>query len=173
MARSRWHLALACAAVVAQVASAPAQVAPKADDLVGTWELAGTKNMKTGAVIPNTGTTWMQFTKSHWMVLTMASGRKVTPTAEFDKLSPDAKVKVNYSRIWNEKNEQIFAARGGTYRLVGDRLHQPATIAIYANIIGVDRVLKITRLDKTTLVAQTEFSNNPTSNNEVTYRRID
>ncbi|MDO8795626.1 MAG: hypothetical protein Q7J25_13515 [Vicinamibacterales bacterium] len=150
-----------------------AQVAPKADDVVGTWELVSTKNLKTAAVVPSTGASWIQFTRSHWTVLSMTAGRKVIPTAEFDKLSSDSKVKTNYARIWNEKNDQIFAARGGTYRLVGDKLHHPATIAIYTNIIGVDRVLKITRLDKTTLVAQTEYPDDPTVNNELTYRRID
>lgn len=103
----------------------------------------------------------------------MSSGRKVIPTAEFDKLPPDAKVKTNYARVWNEKNEQIFAARGGTYRLIGDKLHQPATVALYTNIIGVDRVLKITRLDKTILVVQTEWPDSPTTTNELTYRRLD
>ena len=172
MTRLRW-LAVACAVCLTDAGSIAAQGAPKADDLVGTWELVSTKNVKTGAAVPSTGTEWIQFTRSHWMLLNMASGRRVITNAEFEKLSPDAKVKTNYARIWNEKNDQIFAARGGTYRLVGDELHHPATIAIYAHIIGVDRVLKITRLDKATLVAQTEYPDDPALNNEVAYRRVD
>jgi hypothetical protein len=173
MTRFRWPLVVLCALLVAEAASVTAQVSPKADDLIGTWELISTKNAKTGAVAPLPSTSWIQFTRSHWMVLTMAPGRKVTPAAEFDKLSADAKIRTNYARVWNEKNQQIFAARGGTYKLAGDKLHHPATIAIYSNIINVDRVLKITRLDKTTLVAQTEYPDDPTLSDELTYRRID
>ena len=150
-----------------------AQNSPNAADLIGTWELVSVKDIKTGKTTRSTGTAWMQFTKSHWTVLDMDAGRKVVSNAEFDKLSTEAKVKINYARIWNEKNEQIFAARGGTYSLTGDRLHQPATIAIYTHIIGVDRVLRISRLDKTTLVAQTEFPDDPEAHVEFTYRRID
>jgi len=43
---------------------------------------------------------------------------------------------------------------------------------IFNNIIGFDRVLKITRLDKTTLVVQTEYPDGLTVNDELTYRRI-
>ena len=150
-----------------------AQVSLKGDDLVGTWELVSTQDMKTGVVTKTTGTAWLQFTRSHWTIVDMGAGRTVTATAEFDKLSRDAQVKTNYARIWNDKNEQIFAARGGTYTLVGDKLHHPATLAIYTNIIGIDRVLKITRLDKSTLIAQTEYPDDPTESSEVTYRRID
>jgi hypothetical protein len=103
----------------------------------------------------------------------MEGGRKVTSPAAFDKLSPEAKMKTNYARIWNDKDEQIFAARGGTYTLTGDELHLPVTIAVYAHIIGVDRVLKITRLDKTALVAVTKYPDDPTANVELTYRRVD
>jgi hypothetical protein len=149
------------------------QQAPSAADLAGTWELVTIKDMKTGKITRNSGTAWMQFTKSHWTVLDMDAGRKAMSVADFNKLSPDAKMKANYARIWNNNNEQVFAARGGTYTLTGDRLHHPATIAIYGNIIGVDRVLKINRLDKTAFVAQTEYPDDPEANVEFTYRRID
>jgi hypothetical protein len=149
------------------------QQAPNAADLAGTWELVTIKDMKTGKTTRNEGTAWMQLTKSHWTVLATDPGRKVMSNAEFDKLSPEAKVKTNYARVWNEKNDQVFAARGGTYSLVGDRLHQRATMAIYTNIIGVDRVLRISRLDRTTLVAQTEYPDDPDTHVEFTYRRID
>lgn len=173
MTKLRWFVAVACAVCLTGAGWIAAQGAPKAEDLVGTWELVSTKNIKTGGAVPSAGTEWIQFTKSHWMLLNTAPGRKGITNAEFDKLSAEAKVKTNYARIWNEKNEQIFAARGGTYRLVGDKLHHVATIAIYAHIIGVDRVLKIVRLDKSTLVAQTEYPDDPAVHNEVTYRRID
>src|SRR5438045_2011352 len=111
-----------------------AQVAPKAADLVGTWQLVSAKDTSTGKVTPDTGSAWMQFTKSHWTVIDMEAGRKTTSSADFAKLSPSARVKTNYARIWNDKDEQVFAARGGTYTLVGDKLPHPATMAIYSKI---------------------------------------
>ena len=147
--------------------------APKAADLVGTWQLVSYKDLKTGKATPNTDPAWMQFTRSHWTVVEMEAGRKVTSRADFDKLSPDAKMKTNYARVWNDKGEQIFAARGGTYTLTGDELHHPATMALYNHIIGVDRVLKITHLDKTALVGVTKYPDDPTANVELTYRRVD
>jgi len=98
----------------------------------------------------------------------------VTNPADFRKLSPEEKVKTNYARVWNEKNEQIFAARGGTYSLEGDKIHQKPTIALDTIIIGIDLVLKVTRLDKSTMVAQIEWPPvDPTTTREITFRRIE
>jgi hypothetical protein len=47
-------------------------------------------------------------------------------------------------------------------------------MALYTTIIGVDRVLKITHLDTSTMVAQVEVPPiNPTTTREVTFRRIE
>ena len=40
-------------------------------------------------------------------------------------------------------------------------------------IIGVDRVLKIVHLDTSTLIAQTEYPDNPALSRELTFRRLD
>ena len=117
---------------------------------------------------------WMLLTRSHYMFIAMERGRSVTNPADFAQLSPEEKVKTNYARIWNEKNAQMFAANGGTYTVEGDTIHQKPTIALDTAIIGADRVLKITRLDKSTLVAQVEVPVlNPTTTREVTFRRIE
>jgi hypothetical protein len=158
---------------------AAAQVVVKVEDLIGTWELVSTKDLKTGAAVygvndASTGLTWMQFTRAHYMVIEMTRGRSVITAADFEKLSPEEKIKTNYARVWNEKNEQIFGANGGTYHVEGDTIHRQATMALYTVIIGVDRVLKVTRLDKSTMVAQVELPPiNPTTTRELTYRRID
>jgi len=56
----------------------------------------------------------------------------------------------------------------------GDTLHQKPTIALSTSVIGADRVLKITHLDKSTMVAQVAARPiNPTTTREVTYRRIE
>src|SRR5215831_3799211 len=152
-------------------------VVVKVDDLIGTWEVVSTKDLKTGDAVlgmldASTGLWWIQYTRSHYMIIGMTRDRSVISPADFAKLSPEEKVKINYARIWNEKNEQIFGANGGTYTVEGDKIHQKLTIALSTSVIGVDRVLTITRLDKSTIVAQVESPPiNPTTTREVTFRR--
>ena len=154
-------------------------VVVKVDDLIGTWEVVSTKDLKTGDAVlgmldASTGLWWIQYTRSHDMIIGMTRDRSVISPADFAKLSPEEKVKTNYARIWNEKNEQIFAANGGTYTVEGDKIHIKPTIALATYIIGVDTVLKVTRLDKSTMVVQYEFPPvNPTTTRELTLRRIE
>src|SRR5262245_22729877 len=88
------------------------------------------------------------------MFIAMERGRMVSNTADIAKLCMEEKVKNNYASVWNEKKQQIFAANGGMYTGEGDTIHQKPTIALSTSVIGVDRVLKITPLDKSTMVAQ-------------------
>src|SRR5215475_4352191 len=60
-----------------------AQQAPNAANLVGTWELVALRDVKNGKTERIEGTTWMQFTKSHWTLLSMDAGRKVISYAVF------------------------------------------------------------------------------------------
>jgi hypothetical protein len=181
MTNARWSIAavLIALTLLTGINFATAQVAVKADDLLGTWELVSTKDLKTGAAVyglddASTGIQWMQLTRSHFMVVAMERGRSVTNAADFAKLSPEEKVKINYARVWNEKNEQIFAARGGTYRLDGDKLYKKPTIALYTTIIGAERVMQIIRLDKSTMIAQVGVPYlNPTDTRELTFRRVE
>jgi hypothetical protein len=173
MTAFRWKIVLVCATLLAGANQLYAQKPHRADDLPGTWQLVSSRNLTTGTITQSTNTSWIQFTKSHWAVLAMEPGRKVIMPAEFEKLSEEEQVKTNYARIWDENNQQIFQARAGSYKLDGNKLRHTATIAIQTNIIGIERVLKIIRLDKTTLVAQTEFPDAPTLKTELTYKRID
>jgi hypothetical protein len=181
MTNARWLLIavlLACT-LVTGINFATAQVGVKVEDLIGTWEMVSTKNLKTGEAISgvndaSTGLQWIQYTRSHYMIIGMTRDRSVISPADFAKLSPEEKVKTNYARIWNEKNVQIFVARGGTYTVEGDKIHQKPMMALDTAIIGVDDVLKVIRLDKSTLVTQVEFPLfNPTTTREYTYRRIE
>src|SRR5438445_1991595 len=120
MTNARWFLIamLLTCTLVTGINCATAQVVVKAEDLLGTWELVSTKDLKTGNAVlgigdANTGIEWMLFTRSHYMFIAMERGRSVTNPADFAKLSPEEKVKTNYARVWNEKNQQIFAANGG------------------------------------------------------------
>lgn len=149
--------------------------APAATALVGLWEMQSGKDLTSGQTFAGSDALWwFQFTRSHWMALQMARERKTPmPRDEFEKLTPDEKVKANHTRIWDEKGQQLFAARGGTYTLEGDKLHQTATIALYSEIIGIDRVLRVVRLDKDTLVVRTEFADQPDTKQEWTFGRIE
>jgi hypothetical protein len=53
------------------------------------------------------------------------------------------------------------------------KLHLPATVALTPSVTGVDKVWKILRLDRSTLIAQTEYPAQPETPIELTYRRID
>jgi hypothetical protein len=118
MTNVRWSIAamLIAFTLLTGLKVATAQVTLKAEDLMGTWEMVSTKDLQTGDAVlglnyASTGIQWMQFTRSHYMVVAMVHGRKVTMPEDLAKLSPEEKVKTNCALIWNEKSEQIFAAR--------------------------------------------------------------
>jgi len=180
MTNGQWFITAGLLALILTGANrATAQVTVTASDLIGVWEVVSAKDLKTGDAVrglfdANTARQWIQFTRSHWTVLAMQRGRSVVSPTNFSQLSPDEKVKTNYARVWDEKNQQVFAARGGTYRLDGDKLRKKPAIALVTSIIDMDYVLKIIRFDKSTMVTQREWDiANPTTTIEVTYRRIE
>jgi hypothetical protein len=180
MMNLRWFIAAVLLILtLTGVPMTAAQVTVKAEHLRGTWELVSTKDLKTGATAsglgdPSTALHWMQLTRSHWLVLTMRRDRSVVRPMDFAKLSPEEKVKTNYARVWNEQHAQVFAARGGTYRLDGDTLYKTPTLALNPAIIGVERAVKILRLDQSTLVGHVGVPFiAPTDTWELTFRRID
>lgn len=171
MTRTHWAKAVSCAALFATPMLLAAQKAPEAADVLGTWQVVSTKNLKTGEVTPRDGTEWLQLTKSHFTVVGMDNGRVAVSEAKYDSLSAADKIKADHDRVFKDNGAQVFVARGGTWKLVGNELHGTPVMAIYAPIIGTDQFLKIVRLDKSNLVAQgTPRSGTPY---EVTYRRLD
>ena len=173
-----FRMSIFCAFVSITLTSATHGASPaahEAAELVGVWEMQSGKDLKSGQSFANSDALWwFQFTRSHWMALQMARERETPmPREAFEKLPADEKVKANHTRIWDEKGQQVFAARGGTYSVEGDKLHQIATIALYSEIVGIDRVLRILRLDKDTLVVRTEFADQPDTQQEWTFRRIE
>src|SRR6266700_4438271 len=99
MTNARWSIAAVLIALtLTAVNFATAQVAVKADDVIGTWEVVSTKDLKTGAAVyglsdASTGIQWMQFTRSHYMGVAMTRDRSVISPADFEKLSPEEKIK--------------------------------------------------------------------------------
>ena len=173
MRKLRCLIVASCAAFFAISHVLTAQAVQRAADLRGTWELVSLKDLKTGAVNPLNRTEWMQFTSSHWAVISMDKGRKLVTPAQYDSLSAEDKVKADYARVFDGAGGQVFAARAGTWKLAGDQLHQTASMAIYAPLIGVDRILKIINLGKTRLVLQAPNVGSTDLVAELTYRRID
>jgi hypothetical protein len=173
MTRTRLIKSVSCAAVLAIPLSLGAQKAPKASDLRGTWQVVSFKNLKTGEVTQRDGTEWMQLTKSHFTVVGMNNGRPAFNEARYDSLSAADKIKTDHDRVFRDDGSQIFVARGGTWRLVGNELHETPVMAIYAPIIGTDQVLKIIRLDGRNLVVQLIPPATTGTVYEATYRRVD
>lgn len=159
-------LAMLVGALVA-VEPLSAQMKPKADDLIGMWQQVSSKDMKTGVSTPIVGTFWLQFTKSHWMRMERVPGE------DFKVIPADAPTSARDAWVWNAKGQLIFRSIGGTYKLEGDALHWVGTIAVIPNPIGIERILRIRRLDKTTLVGETEYPDQPDNHTELTYRRVD
>ncbi len=170
---SCWVVVLLGAALLGGAGLASTEPTPTVSDLLGTWQLESSKSLTTGLATQSANLSWIQFTKSHWTVLVMEPNRKVIAPDEFEKLSADEKMRTNYARVWSAEKGQVFQARGGTYRLAGNKIYHTAAIALLAEIIGIERVLKIMKFDQTTLVVETEFPDAPDLRVELTYRRLD
>ena len=173
MTRTHRVLTVGCATLFATPIFLGAQNAPKAEDLRGTWQVVSSKNLKTGEVTQRDGTEWMQLTRSHFTVVGMNNGRPAFNEAKYDSLSAADKIKIDHDRVFRDDGSQIFVARGGTWRLAGNELHETPVMAIYAPIIGTDQVLKIVRLDGRSLVVQLTPPATTGTVFEVTYRRVD
>lgn len=154
--------------------AARAQNTIKPSDLAGTWEEVATKNLKTGTVdsVVNHGVNWIQYTSSRWMVIEMENGRKGVPTADLAKLSPQEQIKVNYSKVWDDKNTQIFAARAGTYRLEGNVMHTTRAIALQPTAVGLNETFTVVRFDHNTITFRTAPGSDGVAY-ETTVRRLD
>src|SRR5262249_13125777 len=106
------------------------------------------------------------YTRSHYTRISMIRDRSVISPADFAKLSPEEKIKTNYSRVWDKENKQVFTADGGTFAIGGDEIHKRPTVALNPYSIGREIVLKVTRLDKSTMIFQHDTI-------EHTFRRIE
>jgi hypothetical protein len=151
-----------------------AQEAIKPSALIGTWEFVASKNLKTGAVdsLASHGVNWAQFTNSHWMIIQMENGRAVVSDADFAKLPPQDQMKVNYAKVWNDTGVQIFAARGGTYRLEGNVLHTTRSIGLQPTGIGQKDTFTVVPFDRNTIAIRSAPGSDGVVT-EVILRRLD
>src|SRR5262245_6937169 len=160
MTNARWSITAVLIAIILLIGInfATAQTL-KVEDLMGTWELVSTKDLKTGESIygvsdARTGLQVEQYTRSHYMRIAMTRDRSVISPADFAKLAPEEKIKTNYARVWDKENKQIFRADGGPFTIEGDEIHKKPTVALNPYGIGREIILKVTRLDKSMMVFQ-------------------
>jgi hypothetical protein len=149
---------VAIMALASRPATAGAQAAPTVQDLVGTWQLMTSKNLKTGEVdsVANHTVAWIIYTPTHMSFTYMKKNRRggISPE-DFAKLSPGEKAKVNHSWVWDEANVQQFGALASTWRLSGNTLTYGSEMRINPYRVGREFSETIVRLDKTTLVVRT------------------
>ena len=154
-------------------AATNAQKAIKPSDLAGTWEEVASKDLKTGTVdsVASHAVNWVQFTSPRWMTIEMEKGRKVVSAADFRNLSQQEQIKVNYAKVWDDKNAQIFAARGGTYKLEGNVMYTTRSIALQPATVGLNETFTVVRFDRNTITLRTPPDRDGVAN-EFTLRRL-
>jgi hypothetical protein len=165
-------LILAAAVIAAGLAATSEREAFDPEDLQGTWQIMSIKNLKTGEVdeIAKRRTIWFQVTKTHWTYIWMDLDRKVVTPEELAKLPEEARVKTNYTKIWNQEHEPRFWASGGTYKIEDGNFVYIDLLSIEPHMIDTDGVEKIVRLDDTTYVYHSRPRNGVVS--EYTHRRL-
>jgi hypothetical protein len=154
------------------VNSANAEVVIKPEDLIGRWK-GGRKNQRPE---PSCGCKHSNKVDAvHAVALDRGQMRRDRSVvkAEISPSSLRGETTTNCARVWDEKNQQVFVARAGTYTIAGDELHQTPMIALDTSQLRADRVLKIIRLDKDTMVTQNDDPELGYTALEITYRRID
>jgi len=134
-----------------------AQKPIRPSDFTGTWEEVAWKNLKTGTVdsVASHAVNWVQFTNSHWMTIEMENGRKAVSAADFGKLSSQEQIKANYAKVWDDKNDQIFAARAGTYKLDGNVMSTTRIIALQPASVGLTETFTVVRFNRKTITLRT------------------
>ena len=92
-------------------------------EIRGTWTVVAIRNLATGEVdsIGARRTIWLMVTSSHWTYVWMDHGRAVTTADSLAALSPEERRRVNYAKIWDERDQPRFWASGGEYRITGNR----------------------------------------------------
>ncbi len=144
-------------------------------DLRGNWQVMSTLNTATGEAdeVAQHRTNWFHVTDTHWTYVWMEKGRAVATPDEFASLAPEEQVSARYAKIWNDRNQPVFWASGGTYRIEDQAfVVEPRVMSIEPWMIGVEGEEPIARLDRTTYV----YRSPPGADGsvvETTHRRID
>ncbi len=154
-------------------------VTPQGDidpaDLRGNWQITSTRNLATGEVdeVWQHRTAWFHVTDTHWTYVWMKKGRPVVTPGELARLPLDEKIAARHAQIWDDRNQPVFWASGGTYSIVDSMfVVGPRVLSIEPFWIGVEGEEPITRLDRDAYV----YLSPPRADGtviETTHRRID
>jgi hypothetical protein len=139
---------------VARRSVSPRRTGIDPKDLIGTWEWVSLKNLKTGEVDSTAKhqTAWVSYTGTHNLYVSMEKDRPALSRAEFERLSPEERIKANYRRVWNEKNQTVFTGIATTYTVQGNTITYTTRIALNPNQLGRVGSETIARLAGDTLI---------------------
>ena len=134
-----------------------AQASIKHADLIGTWQLVTSKNLKTGAVdsVAKHRLTWINSTNSRRFYIASDLDRTIMADSQFRKLPADSQMQVNYAKVWNKEGVQRFASNAGPYTLKGNTITYTAELALNLPKGDVSH-FTIIRLNRSTLVYRSE-----------------
>jgi hypothetical protein len=123
----------------------------------GTWQVVAVRNLATGEVdsVATRRTMWLMVTSSRWTYVWMEHGRAVTSTDRLARLSPAARRRVNYAKIWDERDQPRFWASGGEYRIEGNRFVIARVMSIEPAQASARSYDEIVQLDDTWYVYRT------------------
>lgn len=148
---------LLLAAAVALLPHAARAQAIDPAEMPGTWSVIAIRNVATGEVdsISQRRTIWLMVTLSHWSYVWMDHGRPVTTADSLAALPPDERRRVNYAKIWDERDQPRFWASGGEYRIVGNRFVIARAMSIEPAQQSLRSYDEIVQLDRTWYVYRT------------------
>ena len=81
-------------------------------------------------------------------------------------MSPAEKQKVNYARVWNDKNEAQFSALGFTYRVEGNALVYTQVVVMNPVAVGTQFREVVVQPDKNTMLLRSTPDSNGESREE-------
>jgi len=158
------------------LACAVSREAPSVDHqkFMGTWQIMTVKNLKTGEVdsISKRRTLWTQYTARTWTYVYLDTGRVGRKPADMARLSPEARWRENYSKMWDSAGQWRFWGSGGTYWFDGDRM-------FYTNLISIEPYqLQLGGVEKVLYVDDSAYAYQSTPDKdgvvrEYTHRRLD
>ena len=152
------------------------------EKLTGTWQIMTSKNLKTGEVdsIFKRRLLWTQYTRAHWTYIYADSGRKEPTAAEFARLSPEARRKANYAKMFNESGQPgaatggwRFWSSGGNYWLDGNTFYYTNLLSIEPSQVEFGGIEQIISVNDSTYVYHSVPRDSTQPVREVTHRRLD
>jgi hypothetical protein len=143
--------------------------------IIGNWQIMWRRDGKTG-IMENVAikkAEWVHVTENHWIHLWMTKDRKNVIPDDLAKLPAAQQVKERYAKIWDEKDQPVFDANAGTYRIEnGKIIVAPMAFSLSPSLVGTGaHEIEIVTLDRHTFVAR--VASGPDKGTEETLRRID